>query len=113
MLNAGHDLSFGCAVAGKLVGDHDAGRPPMLSQQLAQQPLGGLLVASALDQDVEDDAGLVHGSPQPMLHPGNLEHDLIKMPFVANPRKAATDLVGELLTELARPLSYSFVADDG
>lgn len=35
------------------------------------------------------------------------------MPFVANPRKAATDLVGKLLAELARPLSDGFVADDG
>src|SRR5438876_12307323 len=34
------------------------------------------------------------------------------MPFVANPRKAATDLVSKLLAELARPLSDGFVADD-
>src|SRR3981081_2595784 len=34
------------------------------------------------------------------------------MPFVAHPRKAATDLVGKLLAELARPLSDGFVADD-
>jgi hypothetical protein len=34
------------------------------------------------------------------------------MPFVANPRKAATDLVGKRLAELARPLSDGFVADD-
>jgi hypothetical protein len=47
-----------------------------------------------------------------MPHPGNLEHDLIKMPFVADPRKATTDPVGELLTELARSLSYSFMTDD-
>jgi hypothetical protein len=37
-----------------------------------------------------------------VLHTGDLEHDLIQMPFVAHPRKAATDLVGELLAELAR-----------
>src|ERR1700745_4260892 len=34
------------------------------------------------------------------------------MPFVANPRKAPTDLVGKMLAELARPLSDGFVADD-
>jgi hypothetical protein len=34
------------------------------------------------------------------------------MPLVADPWKAATDLVGERLTELARPLSDGFVADD-
>src|SRR3954453_2084052 len=87
-------------------------RPHLPLQQLAQQSLGGLLVASALDQDVEHDAGLVHGSPKPMLYPSNFEHDLIEMPFVADPGKSATDLVGEMLTELVRPLSDGFVGDD-
>jgi hypothetical protein len=81
MLNAGDDLPLRRAVAGKLVGDHDTGRPHLLLQQLAQPPLGSLFVASALNHNVEDDAGLVHGSPQPMLHPGNFERDLIKMPL--------------------------------
>ena len=85
MLNAGHDVPFRRAVAGELVGDHDAWRPHLLLQQLAEQPFGRALVASALDQDIENDTGLVHSSPQPMLHPGNFEHDLIEMPFVANP----------------------------
>ena len=53
MLNAGHHLSFGRAIAGKLVGDHDAGRSHLLLQQLAQQPLGRLLVASALVAQIQ------------------------------------------------------------
>jgi hypothetical protein len=101
MLDGGHNLLLRRAVAGKLVGDHDAGRPHLLLQERPEQPLGSMLVASALDQDVEHDAGLVHGSPQPILHPGNLEHDLIEMPFIANPGKATTDLIGELLAEFA------------
>jgi hypothetical protein len=47
-----------------------------------------------------------------MLYPSNFEHDLIEMPLVADPGKAATDLVGEMVTELARPLSDGFVGDD-
>src|ERR1700751_3390541 len=50
MLDAGHGLSFRRAVASKLVGDHDAWWPHLLLQQLSRQPLGRLLVASALDQ---------------------------------------------------------------
>src|SRR3984893_9190825 len=112
MLNAGHDVPLRRAVAGELISDHDAWRSHLLLQQLAQQALGSLLVAAALDQDIEHDAGLVHSSPQPMLHPGDLEHDLIQMPLVANPRKATTDLIEELLAEFARPLPHGFVADD-
>ena len=77
MFDAGHDLAFGRAVAGELVGDHDAGRSHLLLQQLAQQPLGRVLVASALDQNVEHDPSLFHGAPQPVLHTGDLQHDLI------------------------------------
>src|SRR5215471_12407604 len=112
MLNAGHDLAFGCAIAGQLVGDHDSRRPHLLLQQLAQQPLGCLLVASAVHEDVEHHAGLIHRPPQPVLHTGDLEHDLIEMPFVARPRQAATDMTGELLAKFACPLPYGFVADD-
>ena len=77
MLDARHDLPLCRPVAGQLISDHDTGRPHLPLQQLAQQPLGGLLVASALDQDVEHNTGLVHGSPEPVFHPGNLENDLI------------------------------------
>ena len=63
MLDAGHDLSLRRAIAGKLVGDHDAWRSHLLLQQLAQQSLGGLLVAAALDQNIEHDPGLVAGVP--------------------------------------------------
>jgi hypothetical protein len=44
-----------------------------------------------------------------MLHPDNFERDLIKMPFVANPGKAATDLIGEPLAGFACPLPHGFV----
>jgi hypothetical protein len=36
MLNARHDLSLRRTIAGKLVGDHNAGRPHLLLQRLAQ-----------------------------------------------------------------------------
>ena len=110
MLDAGHDLPLCRAVAGQLIGDHHTGRPHLPLQQLAQQPLGRLLVAAALHQNVEHHAGLVHGSPKPMLCPSNFEHDLVEMPFVARSRKAAADLVGKLLAELERPLPHRFVA---
>src|ERR1700730_8910542 len=47
-----------------------------------------------------------------MLHPGNFEHDLIEMPFVAHPRKATTDLLSELLAAFAAPLPHGFMAED-
>src|SRR4051812_24417794 len=65
VLDRGHHLSLGGAVAGQLVRDHDTRGPHLPLQQLAKQPLGGLLVAPALDQDVEHDPILVDGPPEP------------------------------------------------
>ena len=47
-----------------------------------------------------------------MLHTGDLEHDLIEMPFVADARGVTTDPVRELVAEFACSLSHGFVADD-
>lgn len=49
MLDAGHDLSLGCAIAGQLVRDHHAWSGALLLEQLAEQPLGGLCVTPALN----------------------------------------------------------------
>ena len=54
MLDAGHDLPLGCGVALQLVGDQHTRRSPLLLQELAEQAFGGLLVAPALDQDIEN-----------------------------------------------------------
>ena len=77
-------------------------------QQLAEQAFGRLFVASALDQHIKHDAVLIHGAPEIVLLAGNLEHDLIEMPFVAGPGQPPVDDVGELLAELQPPTAGSF-----
>jgi hypothetical protein len=71
-----------------------------------------VLVAAAFDQNMQHDPGLAHGVPQPVLRTGDLEHDLVQMPFVANSQQAATDLIGELLAEFARPPPAPFRGND-
>src|SRR4051812_13800601 len=66
VLNAWHNLLPRRSIAGKLVGDHDARRPALPLQQLAQQSLGCALITPALDQYVEHDAVLVDRAPQPV-----------------------------------------------
>ena len=76
VLNAGHDLLLRRAIGFQLIRDHDARSPALPLQELAQQPLGRLLVAPALDQNVQHDAVLIHGAPEIMLLAGDLEDDL-------------------------------------
>src|ERR1700761_9645027 len=112
VLNPRQDVLLGSGVAGQLIRDHDAVRAHLLLEQFAQEPLSRRFVASALNQDVEDEPVLIDGPPEPVLHPGNFYHNLIKVPFVAGPRQPTADLIGKRLAELQRPLAHGFVADD-
>ena len=104
MLDPGHDLPLGRGVAPQLVGDEHTRGSALLLEELAEQALGGLLVAPALDENIENEAVLVDGTPEPMLLPGDADDDLIKVPFVATARRSPTDAVGEFLAELEAPL---------
>src|SRR5215213_619840 len=111
MPDRGHHLVFRGAVARQLVRDHDTRGPALLLQQLPEQALGGPLVPPALDQNVEHEAILVDGPPEPVLLASNLHLDLVQVPLVSGTGQPASDLVGEGLAELARPLAHGLVAD--
>ena len=104
MLDPRHDLSLGRGVALQLVGDQHTRCATLLLEELAQQSFGGLLVAPALDENIENEAVLVNGTPQPTLFPGDADDDLIEMPFVATARRAPTDAVGKFPAEFEPPL---------
>jgi hypothetical protein len=111
MLDTRHDLSLGCTVAGQLVRDPHTRSDALLLKKLAQQPLGRFGVATALNQDVEHDSVLIHGSSQPVLSTRNADHNLVQVPLVSGCRKTPADLVGKALTELQRPLPHRFMTD--
>ena len=88
MLDARHDLPLCRPVARQLVGDHDARRPALPLQQLAEQALGGALITPALDQHIEYDAVLVDRAPQPVLLAGDFDGDLVQVPCMDTPIRA-------------------------
>src|SRR3954462_11935376 len=67
MLDRGHHLTLGGAVAGELIRDHHTRDPALLFQQLAQQALGGLFVPPLLDENVEPNPILIARPPEPVL----------------------------------------------
>ena len=91
----GHDLPLGSGIALQLVGDQHTRGSTLLLEELAQQAFGGLLVAPALDENLENKAVLVDGTPQPMPLPGDADDNLIEVPFVAPARRSLTDAIGE------------------
>ena len=80
------------------------GPRPIFLEELAEQAFGGLLVAPALDQDIKNEALLVHGTPEPMPLPGDPDDDLIEVPLVATARRSPTDAGGEFPAEFVAPL---------
>ena len=67
MFYAGHDLYFGGSVDLELIGDQHPRRIAQSRKQLAEKPLCRLPVPSALHQNVERVAVLIHGAPQVMM----------------------------------------------
>src|SRR6476646_3595964 len=108
MLDPGHDLPLGRGVALQLVGDEHTRCSTLLLEELSEQAFGGLLVAPALDENIENEAVLVDGTPEPMLLPGEADDEFIEVPFVATARRSPTDPVGEFPAEFEAPLSYCF-----
>src|SRR5438270_11335906 len=104
MLDPTHDLPLGRGVALQLVGDEHTRCSTLLLEELAEQAFGGLLVAPALDQNIENEAVLVDGTPEPVLLSGDADDDLIEVPFVATARRSLTNEVGEFPAEFEPPL---------
>src|SRR5262245_18674058 len=64
MLHPGQDVALGRAVALELIRDDDPRDIPQALEQLAKQLLRRVLIAPALDQNVEDVIVLVDSAPE-------------------------------------------------
>ena len=71
-------------VAGKLVGDHYPRLGALSVKHPMQETLGGCLIATLLDQDVQYNSVLIDGSPQPVALATDLQRHLVQMPPVAS-----------------------------
>src|SRR3954447_8047041 len=110
VLDRGHHVCLRGPVAGELVRDHHTRGSALLFQQLTEQTLGGLLVAPALNENVEHDPILIDRPPEPVLLAGDHQAHFVEMPLVARTGQPTPDLVGEALADLARPLPHGLVA---
>jgi len=80
--------------------------------QLAEKSFSGLCVASALDQNIQHIAILIHCSPKILPLPANGEIHLVHMPFVTTAMTATSQFIGVGLVEFEAPLTHGFVGHD-
>src|SRR5258708_11503213 len=112
MFNPGQQLAPGHTVASQLIG-HDHPRDILKAlQQPSKEALRGFAIPPWLNEDVEHNAVLVHGTPKIMLSALDPDEHLIKVPFVTGTRTTAAQAVGEALAELLTPATHRFVGDD-
>lgn len=110
MFNAGHDDALGCIIRSKLVGNHDAWRRTLPFQKLSHQTFCSLGIAAALHQDVNDEAFLIDGTPEPMLLSPNGDDHFVEVPFVPElADRPPTDMIGEVATEFFCPQPHGLV----
>jgi hypothetical protein len=81
-------------------------------QQPSKEAFGRLCVPPWLNEDVEHDAVLIHGTPKITLHALNPDEHLIQMPLVTGPRTTAAQAFGKALAKFLAPAPNGLIGDD-
>src|SRR3981081_4054624 len=93
----------GRAVGAQLVGRHPLRREALLAEQLAHELDGRRPVSTALDQDLEDLALMIDGTPQIHVLARNPDDHLIEMPSIARSRTAPPQSPSDCRSEFEHP----------
>ena len=68
VLDIGQQMTLRHPIASQLVGDDHSRHVLQALQQTPEEPLGSFPITSLLDQNIEDDTVLIHGTPKIMLN---------------------------------------------
>ena len=101
----------GRAVGAQLVSRHLFRREALLSEQLAEEPDGCALVPSALNQDLEDFALMIDGTPQIQVPARNPDDHFVEMPSIARSRTAPPQSPGDRRSEFEHPTANALIGD--
>jgi hypothetical protein len=104
VLHTGQNLTLRGTVAAELVRDHHPWYVGQALEQLAEKLLRGLLVPSALHENIQYMAVLIHGAPQVVAFAMDRQKDLIEVPRIARPGTPPAELIGIDLPEFPAPV---------
>ena len=106
-----HRGTVGSGVAPELVGDQPTGLPTLAFQQLPEEALRGPTIRPRLHEDVDHVAVFIHGSPQVVQPPADLDEHFVQMPGVAHPVSPASQAPRILAPERQTPLADRLIRD--
>jgi hypothetical protein len=112
MLDGGKQLTLSDAVAPQLVG-HDHPRDILQTlQKPPEEALRGVPIAPGLNEDVENNAILIDGAPEIVLHALDPDEHLVEMPLVPWSWPVASQAIGETRAEFLAPAAHRLVGDN-
>jgi hypothetical protein len=106
------DVSDGSGVASQFVGNDPQRFGALTTQESSKESLCSALITLRLDQDVDDVAVLIHGSPQILLSAVDSNEDLIQVPVVAQSSLSSLQFASIVRTELLTPLPDRLIGHD-
>ena len=112
MFDPGCKFTVCHAIASQFVG-HDYSRHILETfQQPPKESLRCPAIPSCLNEDVQYDAVLIHGTPKIMLHPLDPDEHLIQMPLVTGSRTTTAQAFGKTLAKFLAPAPNGLMGDD-
>src|SRR5262245_59533372 len=111
VFHPGQYLTLGRAIALQFVRNDDARNVCEALEQLAKKLLRRVLIAPALDQDIEDVVVLIDGAPQVMAFTINRQKHFVQVPFVAWLGASTLQPIRVVLPKFQTPLADGFMGD--
>jgi hypothetical protein len=101
----------GSPVGAQLVSRHRFRREALLAEQLAHELEGCALVPSALNQDFENLALMIDGTPQVHMLAGDPDDHFVEMPAITRSRTAPPQSPSDRRSEFEHPTANALVGD--
>ena len=95
----------------QLIRRHPLRREALLAEQLTHEPDSCALVSSALNQDLEDLAFMIDGTPQIHVLARDPDDHFIEMPSIARSRTAPSQAASDRRSEFEHPTANALVGD--
>ena len=109
--HARQNCSLRSPIALQFVGDHPERFLTLTLHQLAEEPLGGVLIAARLQQNINDIAVLIHGTPKIVLLAVDSDEEFVQIPGIAEAPLSPLQFSNVVWTELLTPASNRFIRD--
>jgi hypothetical protein len=111
VIDRGHDRPMSRIITSKFIGDQPAWLPALAFEKTAEKAFSRTLIATALHENINAIAVLIHGTPQILALPLNGDKDFVYMPRIAQAALPFFEFARMVRPKLLTPLPNRFIRD--